>query len=43
MANIGVFVGGSRYVMEMGREVLQGPAAELANNPKIKEPSAATA
>jgi ABC-type branched-subunit amino acid transport system ATPase component len=25
------------YVMEMGREVLQGPARELANNPKIKE------
>ena len=25
------------YVMEMGREVLQGPAGELANNPKIKE------
>jgi branched-chain amino acid transport system ATP-binding protein len=25
------------YVMEMGREVLQGPASELANNPKIKE------
>jgi branched-chain amino acid transport system ATP-binding protein len=25
------------YVMEMGREVLQGPAGELACNPKIKE------
>jgi branched-chain amino acid transport system ATP-binding protein len=25
------------YVMEMGREVLQGPAGELASNPKIKE------
>jgi branched-chain amino acid transport system ATP-binding protein len=25
------------YVMEMGREVLQGPASELASNPKIKE------
>jgi branched-chain amino acid transport system ATP-binding protein len=25
------------YVMEMGREVLQGPARELGNNPKIKE------
>ena len=25
------------YVMDMGREVLQGPAAELVNNPKIKQ------
>jgi branched-chain amino acid transport system ATP-binding protein len=25
------------YVMEMGREVLQGPAGELVNNPKIKQ------
>ena len=25
------------YVMEMGREVLQGPAEELARNPRIKE------
>jgi branched-chain amino acid transport system ATP-binding protein len=25
------------YVMDMGREVLSGPAAELATNPKVKE------